>query len=234
MAIAIAAGPTASTITDYTTSHATTFTIVNNSTAGRLVELRLVFKVFDNLPDLCRTITACTLDGVAFTEQVTICDYSNSQYTQVFMFTMDNATLPTTAGTYNISITASANMQCALCEIIEYSGVDSVADTDTDVAFTGSPVLAPLDPGDYVSAAIGWATQTGAVCSLTTGTEQYNGHIGAQTTHLLALTGYNAGGSTITGTMTGADRSEAAACISYNALAGGPNNYAALMLHGVG
>ena len=219
MAIAIAAGPTVLEDASNGTTVSGSFILANGSTAGRLVEVRASFKTFNNTASLNATATV-TFDGVSCTQQVTINDYANNQDSYSAIFTIPNASLPAIAGTYIVTLTVDNTMQSRAIEIIEYSGVDTIVSTASGATYGTSLTLTPATSGAYQSAVFQAATTSTITSSITTGTEQYNNRIGAQSVALQTTTGYATGGS-VAVSFSADPNSETGCCVAYSALAGG-------------
>ena len=219
MAIAIAAGPTVLEGASNGTTLSGSFILANGSTAGRLVEVRASFKTFSNTTSLNATATV-TFDGVSCTQQVTINDYANNQDSYSAIFTIPNASLPATAGTYTVTLTVSTSMQSRAIEIIEYSGVDTVVSTASAATYGTGVTLTPAISGAYQSAVFQAATTSTITSSITIGTEQYNNRIGTQSVALQTTTGYATGGS-VAVSFSATPNSETGCCVAYSALAAG-------------
>jgi len=173
-------------------------TLVNGSTTGRFVEIRVSFKNFDNTSSTPITVTSLTFDSVGCTEDVTSYEYTSAekQHTRSSIYRIADADLPSTSGTYTVTLTTASGFQYGVLDVVEYSsnGIASVS-TDSDSAYGTSTTLTPATAGDYQSAVFNATTESTTTASLTTGTEQYNNRDGGASVALHTITGYATGGS---------------------------------------
>ena len=218
MAIAIESGPTRYTNNTNVTTVSGSFTLANGSTSGRLVEVRVALKDFSDPGSI--SITGVTFNAVSCTAQTPDNNDVNGD-TQVNcrIFTIDNASLPASAGSYTVEATTGTT-QINYIEIIEYSGIDAVVSHIEDSNFGTSTTLTPTTSGDYQSAIFVAATPSSTTSSITTGTEQDNTRYGTYGTAMQITSGYNTTGS-IAVSYSAAPTATSGCCIAYSALGAG-------------